>query len=264
VKILAFDTTSFGLSVALLNNEKIIPDPSLEPSRIPLSHDSPGLERAPHRKRIMHTLTERSAERGQENRGLVGIMGSSNDGSGIIVKSLISESGKQSEFLIPEIEKILRAQKIWYQDLALIATTNGPGSFTGTRIGLTTARTIKAAINLPLILVNSCEAIAFKYRKKSGKIFVVLDASNDEFFCAGFLAENEKLIQIMKPCLAREDELPKILPQENFFLCGTKNGDVVAADLIGVLAYEKFKNGEISQNLDPLYLRMPRISERKK
>ena len=62
----------------------IIPDPSLEPSRIPLSHVSLGLGRAPHRKRMMQTLTERSAERGQENRGLVGIIGGSNDGSGII------------------------------------------------------------------------------------------------------------------------------------------------------------------------------------
>jgi tRNA threonylcarbamoyladenosine biosynthesis protein TsaB len=80
----------------------------------------------------------------------------------ILGKTVISESGRQSELLIVEIEKILRQQKIWYQDLDLIVTTKGPGSFTGTRIGLTAARTIKAATNLPLILINSDEVKNFQ------------------------------------------------------------------------------------------------------
>ncbi|MBU6140837.1 MAG: tRNA (adenosine(37)-N6)-threonylcarbamoyltransferase complex dimerization subunit type 1 TsaB [Proteobacteria bacterium] len=75
----------------------------------------------------------------------------------LLAKNTINEIGKQSELLIPEIEKILREQKIWYQDLDLIVTTKGPGSFTGTRIGLTVARIIKASTNLPLILINSDE-----------------------------------------------------------------------------------------------------------
>lgn len=58
------------------------PDPSLEQFRISLSLDSHGLERAPHRKSSMHTVTERSGERGHENQGLVEIMNCSNDGSG--------------------------------------------------------------------------------------------------------------------------------------------------------------------------------------
>ena len=83
-KIADLSCDSDLLKIARKNAEVMFnPDPSLEPSRIPLSHDSLGLGRAPHRKRIMHTLTERSAERGQENRGLVGIMGGSNDRSGL-------------------------------------------------------------------------------------------------------------------------------------------------------------------------------------
>lgn len=80
----------------------------------------------------------------------------------VLSKSVISETGKQSELLIVEIEKVLREQKIWYRDLDLIVATKGPGSFTGTRIGLTAARTIKAATNLPLILINSDEVKNFE------------------------------------------------------------------------------------------------------
>jgi len=201
----------------------------------------------------------------------------------ILTKNVISESGKQSEFLVPEIEKILEQNQIWYQDLNLIAATKGPGSFTGVRIGLTTARTLKLATNLPLILVNSCEVIAFKHRNKSGKIFVTLDAAMDEFFCAEFLAENGKVKQVTELQLTKPDEIYKIAPKDHFFLCGSgkkiaaeilkkenfqfeisDEEDLIEADLVGLLAYEKFYTGETTENLDPIYLRMPRIEARKK
>ena len=197
----------------------------------------------------------------------------------VIAKNSIFENGKQSELLIPEIEKILKENKIWYQDLDLIATSSGPGSFTGTRIGLTAARILKLSTNLPLILVNSCEAAAFKYRDKSGKIFVTLDASMNEFFCAEFLT----LKQVSEPQLAKPNELSQIAPQEKFLLCGSgkkiaaeilkkenfqfkmsDEEDVIEADLVGLLAYKKFRAGEISENLNPIYLRMPRVEQRKK
>lgn len=80
----------------------------------------------------------------------------------VLIKNIVSEGGKQSELLIVEIEKTLRSKKIWYQDLDLIVATKGPGSFTGTRIGLAAARIIKAATNLPLILINSDEVRNFE------------------------------------------------------------------------------------------------------
>jgi tRNA threonylcarbamoyladenosine biosynthesis protein TsaB len=217
VLILAFDTTAGGLSVALLNDDKII------------------------------ALTS------------------------------VSLSNSQSQLLIPEIEKILREQKIWYQDLGLIAATNGPGSFTGSRIGLSCARIIKAATNLPLILVNGLEAMAFKYRGCNKNIFIALDASGDEFFCAEF--RESEIVQ--EPCLIKAAELAAIAPEESFFLCGSgkkaaaeilknqqfessEGDDVLSADVVGLLGLEKFKNGEVLENLDPLYLRGPRIEARKK
>lgn len=201
------------------------------------------------------------------------------DDNQVLAKNTIYENGKQAELLIPEIEKILTQNKIWYQDLDLIAATNGPGSFTGTRIGLTVARTLRLATNLPLLLLNSCEVIAYKYRERAEKVFVVLDARADEFFYAEF--ERQIMKQVQLSSLA---DLPNILPTTDFFLCGSgkKNAakilreknlkfemdeeeDVIEADLVGLLALEKFQNNvELSENLDPIYLRAPRISERKK
>ena len=71
-----------------------------------------------------------------------------NNDNNTLSELTISPSSNQSEILISEIEKILAKNHISYQDLSLIAATNGPGSFTGSRIGLTAARTIKLATNI--------------------------------------------------------------------------------------------------------------------
>ena len=190
----------------------------------------------------------------------------------LLAQTNFFESGKQSELLIPEIEKILRSQKIWYQDLGLIAATNGPGSFTGTRIALTTARTLKAALNIPLIFVNCCEAIAFKHRQHDGKIIVAIDASGNEVFLAEFFCRNQKLETIREPLLVKLEEIKNFLPQDDFLLCGSaaaliqsdQENDFIEAEFIALLALEKIKDPQFIENSAALYLRDPRIGERKK
>ena len=194
----------------------------------------------------------------------------------IVAKSTIFESGKQSELLIPEIEKILHKKKIWYQDLDLIAATKGPGSFTGSRIGLTAARTLEIATNVPVILVNSCEVIAFKYKNFAEKILVILDGGVGDFFCAKYFSKEEKFEQILPPYIARQEQLLEIVKEDNFFICGSgqkmisshfkmsKNDDILEADLVGKLALKKFYDKDFSENKNPIYLRAPKIEMRKK
>lgn len=201
----------------------------------------------------------------------------------ILTENTILENGKQAEMLICEIEKILHKNNIWYQDLDLIATTSGPGSFTGVRISIAAARGLKLATNLPLILVNSLEAVAYKYRQKSGRIFVAFDARMDEFFIGSFLAENNQIITLSEPHLVSLDNIANHLPQESFLLCGSGKNivakicqnlqlqfemseaeDIIEAATVGLLALKKFyDNEENAKNSDPLYLRDPKISERK-
>lgn len=192
----------------------------------------------------------------------------------ILAKNTIRESGKQAEMLIPEIEKILRENKIWYQDLDLIAVTQGPGSFTGVRIGLTVARTLKIATNRPLILINSLEALAFKHREHEGEILVAIDAKMDELFIGKFLAHKGRITIVLESQLVKLEDIKKILPTEDFLLCGSgkkiiakitrkkiiDEEEMIEADVVGLLALEKSP----SQASDPLYLRGPKITERKK
>jgi len=204
MKILAFDTSNDGLSVALLENEKTL------------------------------QLIE------------------------------IAENGKQTELLVVLIEEILRNNKIWYQDLNLIATTKGPGSFTGIRVGLSCAKALQIATNLPLITLDSLLVIAHKYRTQNGKILAAIDAKMNEFFIAEFLAENGEINQISHSKLTTPEELAIMLQKKDHLLCGNalNKDDKITADLIGQIAFNHFKKDK-STNSNPMYLRPPKISQRK-
>lgn len=201
----------------------------------------------------------------------------------IIAKSSVKESGKQAELLIPEIEKILQENNLNYSDLDLITTINGPGSFTSIRIGLTAAKIFKLASKLPLITLNSCEVIAYKYRHFSGKIITLIDAKMDEFFYGEFLSQNQQIKQVSELQLVKLEELSQVFPQENFLLCGsgkniaakilekdqkifemTEEEDLIEADVIGLMAYEKFLSNQNNGKENPIYIRQPKIGKRKK
>ncbi len=177
----------------------------------------------------------------------------------------MQENGKQAEMLIPLLEDVLWRNKIWYNNLDLIATTKGPGSFTGVRIGLSCAKSIKLATNLPLALVDSLHAIAHKHKSQEGQILATIDAKMDEFFIAEFSSNGNNLIRLTESRLVNKKEFDIIVAKHNF-ICGTTqdSNQVAKADSIGLIAYEEFLTGAKFAESNPSYLRQPKIGERKK
>ncbi|MCE3254582.1 MAG: putative glycoprotein endopeptidase [Rickettsiaceae bacterium] len=201
-----------------------------------------------------------------------------------IAEKNILESNKQAEMLIPLIEDCLKRAGIWYQDLDLIGFTNGPGSFTGIRVGYSCAKALQISTNLPIIAVSSLEAIANNYRsgnyvgKNYQKILVVNDARLDEFFIQQFALVDGEIEAEFEPKMIAVNDVAEFFPKENFLLVGSaklliKNNlpnaiisgeeDFIDAKNIALLAQRKFlKNSKT--NFDALYIREPKITERKK
>lgn len=73
-----------------------------------------------------------------------------------------SESNKQSQRLVADIDAMVRQALPDYQALSAIVVTCGPGGFTGIRIGLAAARGLALAANLPLITLTSLETFAWQ------------------------------------------------------------------------------------------------------
>jgi len=96
-----------------------------------------------------------------------------------------------AEALLPMIEAAMGSAKLGYHDLDLLAVTVGPGTFTGLRIGLATARGLALAAGLPLVGLTSLQVLAAPVLltgsvKPGAGILVAVDARRGEAYCQVF------------------------------------------------------------------------------
>jgi len=89
-------------------------------------------------------------------------------------------------WLMPALVELLQSAAIEFTDLAAIAVTTGPGSFTGLRLGLATARTLALELNLPLVGVHTLEVVAAAFPPHPDPIWVLHDARRGEICGAVF------------------------------------------------------------------------------
>lgn len=78
----------------------------------------------------------------------------------LIYKKEYDAFKKQSELLAKEIDDCFKATSIAPRDVNKVVVTNGPGSYTGIRIGLTFAKVFAASLNIELVLISSLLALA--------------------------------------------------------------------------------------------------------
>jgi tRNA threonylcarbamoyladenosine biosynthesis protein TsaB len=96
------------------------------------------------------------------------------------------------------IEKLLSNQALAIHQLNAVAVTIGPGSYTGLRVGLSTAKGICYAQQIPLISINTLEVMAHSLKDEEADFFCpMIDARRMEVFTAAY---NRQLEEVIKPC----------------------------------------------------------------
>ncbi len=195
-----------------------------------------------------------------------------------LAENFINNGLTHSQTLMPLVEKTLKDADVSVKDIDLFAVTNGPGSFTGVRIGIASVKGMADALNKPCFAVSTLEAIAEPLKNEDCIACAVMDARCNQVYTAIF--DGGKRLCEDKAVLI--DELGEELKQYNkkvVFIgdgakicCEKLNGvlnNIEIADeniryihalSIGRLAEEKLANGENttkSANLVPFYLRLP-------
>ncbi|HOD55322.1 MAG TPA: tRNA (adenosine(37)-N6)-threonylcarbamoyltransferase complex dimerization subunit type 1 TsaB, partial [Candidatus Cloacimonadota bacterium] len=89
-----------------------------------------------------------------------------------------------SERLMPQIEQAFKVNNLSAKDLDAVLLSNGPGSFTGIRIGLATAKGICYAHQIPLIPFNTLEMHAVNAIHRNHLILSVIDAKMNEIYAS--------------------------------------------------------------------------------
>lgn len=92
-----------------------------------------------------------------------------------------------SETLMPHIEMALRMARVEKSELEGIAVSIGPGSFTGLRIGLASAKMMAYALHIPLIAVPTLEALAHHYICEGVRLVPMMDAQKGNVYAQEFV-----------------------------------------------------------------------------
>ena len=120
-----------------------------------------------------------------------------------------------SELLMPHIDKILNMAEVGKADIKAVAVSVGPGSFTGLRIGLATAKTLAYALKVPLIGVPTLAALAYGCFVPGAILAPMLDAQKGNVYQAVFEWRCGELKEIMPPTVMYIDEALNHLAQYN-------------------------------------------------
>ncbi|HHW09488.1 MAG TPA: tRNA (adenosine(37)-N6)-threonylcarbamoyltransferase complex dimerization subunit type 1 TsaB [Firmicutes bacterium] len=99
---------------------------------------------------------------------------------------LLEVAATHSERLLPAVASLMSAAGWEGSSLAAIAVAVGPGSFTGLRIGVTTAKALAYGWSLPLIGVSTLEAMAWQIAGRSGIVAPIINARRERVYAAAY------------------------------------------------------------------------------
>lgn len=194
---------------------------------------------------------------------------------GEIFSAYEQRSREHAEVIMPMIAQVLDEASLGYEALGAIAVTTGPGSFTGVRVGVSTARGLALATSLPLIGVNSLEVMAHmaleKIDARVDVLGIVVDARRGEVYMALYSGEGDV---ISGPAALSPEQAVEMLPDQGQVVLAGSGGALVAdaASKTGLsiecilselqpdaagLAVMAMTRSPVERPLSPLYLRPP-------
>ena len=118
------------------------------------------------------------------------------DGQLLQCKEIAEEGFSHAEKLHIFIEEILKENQVGFNHLSAIAVSQGPGSYTGLRIGVSAAKGLCYALQIPMIALDTLESLARQLKIDSGIVIPMLDARRMECFTAIFDANYVKIREI--------------------------------------------------------------------
>ncbi len=133
-----------------------------------------------------------------ETSGPAGSIAAS-DGTRLVAEHVLDPEQRSAQSLAPGIHVLLTAIGWRATDVDLVAVTIGPGSFTGLRVGVATAKTLAYALDARCIGVNTLEVIAAQSRDDCPRLSVAMDAQRGQVFAESFARSESGWQSISEP-----------------------------------------------------------------
>ncbi len=129
----------------------------------------------------------------------------------LLAEATLNNGNTHSETLLPMVEALLRSYGITVREIDLFAATNGPGSFTGVRIGAATLKGLAFGSEKPCLGVSTLEAIAENLSVRAGLICPVMNARRSQVYTALFRSDGKTLTRLRDDEAISIEELDEIL-----------------------------------------------------
>lgn len=180
----------------------------------------------------------------------------------------------QGERLMPLIGEVLAGAGLEFSGLGAVVTTLGPGAFTGLRIGLSAAKALSLALDIPVFGITTTQALALQHAAAgpgANWLGVVIETKRADFYFQSFSLDAAPLTE---PQAMSAEQISAITSKESFVLigdgvarysAGAKTGEPASVDC-GFLARHFAANPESGfyvRDLAPVYLRGAEVSQSK-
>ncbi len=186
-------------------------------------------------------------------------------------KEIAEQGYSHAEKLHVFIEDILKETAITVRDLKAVAVSKGPGSYTGLRIGVSTAKGLCYALGIPLISIDTLEVLAKQVVVEKGLIVPMIDARRMEVYSSVFDTTHTKIKEVQAEVLTENSYAEIIEPIYFVGDCQEKCQTVLtaanfrflpeiifpSANEMSSLSYEKFLKNEFEDvaYFEPFYLK---------
>lgn len=212
-----------------------------------------------------------------------------------LIDILDNDTGRtHSENLMPMIKKILEKNNLNLENMDLIVCDNGPGSFTGIRIGIATIKAFHDALNIPCIGVSSLESLSYNTRKiinNNDLVVSIIDCKNHNCYFGLYEKRENNFDNLIEPMaedidtalsiiqnylndnfsnyqslnlifigsgtIPYEKQIRNIFPNSNFVDSNLNNLNSYSLGLAGL----KYYNNNLSPDVLPLYLKKPQAQK---
>ena len=178
-----------------------------------------------------------------------------------IVKSIPNE---HSKYAITYIDEVLKNSNIKPNEVNNIMVVNGPGSFTGIRIGLTIAKIYAYLLNIEVTLISSLKTLALS--GKSDYILSLIDAKNNNYYL-GLYDKNYN--EVVEEHFSNIEEVNNILENyQNIKIVSNSKinienyNEIKELDIEKIVKYYQDKEKVNAHKVLPNYLKLPQVLEK--
>jgi len=198
----------------------------------------------------------------------------------VIAEAVLNTGKTHSQRLMPMLARLLEEADLELEDLDGIVVSGGPGSFTGLRIGLATAKGLAYASGKPLVMVSTLDSLAYNLKGYPHLICPILNARRNEVYTAVYRDAGEELTLVMsyaalppaelvqrlrplaEPVMFLGDAVPVFgayLQEQMGSLArqATIFASMPSAAVLGWLGLQKLKKGQVADlaTAKPFYIR---------